>query len=168
MVPKKGKDPDHSISPKRKCLRSSNPAASTSHSPPPLDSSSEVETILSEKNNEDDENSKWAESAEEGFFFGQLSRVLLLELPLAPKLDLAEPTTLILAVIQEVKAKLTDGIYYYKNFGLDEVVDLETIQCVVERIQDRGKWALIDRSSSVTNNVDWGCCKFFLMIFSIY
>ena len=106
MVPKKGKDPDHSISPKRKCLRSSNPAASTSHSPPPLDSSSEVETILSEKNNEDDENSKWAESAEEGFFFGQLSRVLLLELPLAPKLDLAEPTTLILAVIWEVKAKL--------------------------------------------------------------
>ena len=77
-----------------------------------------------------------------------LSRVTI-----GTKLGLAEPTTLILAVIQEVKAKLTDGIYYYKNFGLDEVVDLDTIQCVVGRIQDRGKWALIDQSNSMTNNV---------------
>jgi hypothetical protein len=91
---------------------------------------------------------------EEQIFFGQLGRILLLELPSAPKLHLAEPTTVIVAVIREVKAKLKDGIYYYKEFGLDEVVDLETIQCVVGRIQDRGKWALIDRSDSMGKNVD--------------
>jgi hypothetical protein len=91
---------------------------------------------------------------EEQNFFGQLGRILLLELPSAPKLHLAEPTTVIVAVIREVKAKLRDGIYYYKELGLDEVVDLETIQCVVGRIQDRGKWALIDRSDSMAINVD--------------
>lgn len=90
---------------------------------------------------------------EEQDFFGQLGRILILELPSARKLHLAEPTTIIVAVIREVKAKLKDGIYYYKEFGADEVVDLETIQCVVGRIQDRGQWALIDRSNSVAINV---------------
>ena len=91
---------------------------------------------------------------EEQNFFGQLGRILLLELPSARKLHLAEPTTIIVAVIWEVEANLKDGIYYYKEFGLEEVVDLETIQCVVRRIRDRGKWALIDRSDSMGINVD--------------
>ena len=91
---------------------------------------------------------------EEQIFFGQLGRILVLELPMAPKLHLTEPTTVIVAVIREVKAKLIDGIYYYEEFGVDEVVDLETIQCVVGRIKDRGKWALIDRSDSMANNAD--------------
>ena len=90
----------------------------------------------------------------ENFFFGQLGRILVLDLPSASKLHLAEPTTIIVAVIREVKAKLMNGIYYYKEFGVDEVVDLETIQCVVGRIKDRGQWALIDRSDSVANNAD--------------
>ena len=87
-------------------------------------------------------------------FFGQLGHILVLELPSAQKLRLAKPTTVIIAVIREVKAKLKDGIYYYKEFGLDEAVDLEMIQCVVGRIQDRGEWALIDQSDSVAINVD--------------
>jgi hypothetical protein len=91
---------------------------------------------------------------EEQNFFGQLGRILVLDLPSTRKLHLAEPTTIIVAVIREVKAKLTDGIYYYKEFGVDEVVDLETIQCVVGRIQDRGKWALIDWSDSMANYAD--------------
>ena len=91
---------------------------------------------------------------EEQNFFGQLGHILVLELPSAQKLHLAKPTMVIVAVIREVKAKLKDGIYYYKEFGLDEVVDLEMIQCVVGRIQDRGEWALIDRSDSVAINVD--------------
>ena len=91
---------------------------------------------------------------EEKTFFGQLGRILFLELTPAPKLHLAEPTTIILAVIREVKAKLRDGLYYYEEFGADEVVDLETIQCVVGRVQDRGKWAIIDRSDSMANNAD--------------
>ena len=42
----------------------------------------------------------------------------------------------IVALIREVKATLRNGIYYYKNFGVDEVVDLNALQCVVGRIRD--------------------------------
>ena len=55
----------------------------------------------------------------------------------------------IVVVIQEVKATLRNGIYYYKNFGVEEIVDLSTLQCVVGRIRDRDKWAIIDRSDNV-------------------
>jgi hypothetical protein len=87
-------------------------------------------------------------------FFGQLNRILLLELPSAQRLNLDEPTTVIVALIREVKATLRNGIYYYKNFGVDEVVDLSTLQCVVGRIRDRDEWAIIDRSDNVNIQVD--------------
>ena len=47
-----------------------------------------------------------------------------------------------------------NGIYYYEELSVDEVVDLEKVQCVVGRIKDRGKWALIDWSNSMANNAD--------------
>jgi hypothetical protein len=70
-------------------------------------------------------------------FFGQLKRILVLELPAAPRLNLAEPTTLILALIQEVKVTLRDGFYTYKEFGAEEVVDLKTVQCVIGRVKEQ-------------------------------
>jgi len=91
---------------------------------------------------------------EEKTFFGQLNRILVLELPAAPQLNLAEPTTVILALIQEVKATLRDGIYTYKEFGTDEIVDLKTVQCVVGRVKDRGEWSIIDWSDNVVVHVD--------------
>jgi hypothetical protein len=72
---------------------------------------------------------------EEKTFSGQLKCILVLELPAATQLDLVEPMTLILALIQEVKAMLKDGIYFYKEFGVEEVVDLKTIQCVIGHIE---------------------------------
>ena len=71
-----------------------------------------------------------------------------------PQLALVKPTTLILAVIQQVKATLRDGLYYYKDFGADEVVDLNTVQCVVGRVKDRGKWTIVDQSDNVEILVD--------------
>ena len=87
-------------------------------------------------------------------YFGQLQRILVLELPSTPQLNLAMPTTVILALIKNVKATLTDNIYYYKGTGVDEVVDLTTVQCVVGRIRDREEWAIIDRSDNVAIHVD--------------
>jgi hypothetical protein len=87
-------------------------------------------------------------------FFGQLNRILLLELPSAQRLDLDEPTTVIVAVIREAKATLRNGIYYYENTGAEEVVDLSTLQCVVGRVRDRDEWAIIDRSDNVDIQVD--------------
>ena len=82
-------------------------------------------------------------------FFGQLNCILLLELPSARRLNLNKPTTVIVVVIREVKATLRNGIYYYKNFGVEEIVDLSTLQCVVGRIRDRDEWAIIDWSDDV-------------------
>ena len=73
---------------------------------------------------------------------------------MAPQLGIAEPTTLILALIQEVKTSLTDGIYSYKEFGAEEVVDLKTVQCVVGRLKNRGEWFIIDRSDNAVAQVD--------------
>ena len=78
----------------------------------------------------------------------------MLELPPAPQLKLTEPTTLILALVQEAKAELKDDIYFYKEFGAEEVVDLETVQCVVGRVKNGGKWAIIDRSDVAEILVD--------------
>ena len=86
--------------------------------------------------------------------FGQLQRILVLELPSTLQLKLAMPTMIILAWIKNVKATLMDNIYYYKGSGVDEVVDLTTVQCIVGRIQDRDEWAIIDRSDNVAIQVD--------------
>ena len=91
---------------------------------------------------------------EEKTFFGQLRRILILELQAAQRLDLPQPTTIILALIQEVKATLRDSIYTYKEFGAEEVVDLKTVQCVVGRVKDRGAWSIVDRSDNVMEQVD--------------
>jgi len=80
-------------------------------------------------------------------FFGQLKCILVLELPSAPRLNLATLMTIILAVIQNAKATLTNETYYYKELGVEEVVDLTTVQCVVGRIKHRGEWAIVDRSN---------------------
>ena len=87
-------------------------------------------------------------------FVGQLQRILVLELPSTPQLQIAMPTMIILAWIKNVKVTLTDNIYYYKAFGVDEVVDLTTVQCVVGRIWDRDEWAIIDRSDNVAIQLD--------------
>ena len=87
-------------------------------------------------------------------FFGQLNHIILIELPSTQWLNLDEPTMVIVALIQEVKATLRNSIYYYKDFGVDEVVDLTTLQCVVGWIQDRDKWAIIDWRDNVDIQVD--------------
>ena len=75
-------------------------------------------------------------------------------LPSAQQLNPDRPTTVILALIREVKATLRNGIYYYKCFGADEVMDLSTLQCVVRRVQDRDEWAIIDWSNNVDTQMD--------------
>jgi hypothetical protein len=87
-------------------------------------------------------------------FFGQLQRILVLELPSTPRLNLSMPTTVILALIKSVKATVTDNIYHYKEFGVNEVVDLTTVECVVGRIWDRDEWAIVDRSDNVAIQMD--------------
>ena len=39
-------------------------------------------------------------------------------------------------------------INYYQELGPVDVVDLNQVKCVVGRIRDRGKWAIVDRSGT--------------------
>ena len=87
-------------------------------------------------------------------FFGQLQHILVLELPSTLQLNLAMPTMIILALIKNVKATLTDNIYYHNGPGVDEVVNLTTVQCIVGRIWDRDEWGIIDWSNNVVIQVD--------------
>jgi hypothetical protein len=76
-----------------------------------------------------------------------------LELLAVPQLQLANLTTTILAVIQSVIPTLENNIYYYKELGVIEV-DLTTVECVVGRIWDQGRWAIVDRSDNIRIQVD--------------
>ncbi|KIL55189.1 hypothetical protein M378DRAFT_53490, partial [Amanita muscaria Koide BX008] len=79
-------------------------------------------------------------------FFGQLLRIFVVKIP--DELQGSTPTHWIYAVIQSVKVSEKDssGIQYYKELGSIMVVDLNVVQCVVGRIRDRNRWAIVDRS----------------------
>jgi hypothetical protein len=57
---------------------------------------------------------------------------------------------LVYALIKPVKLidPTADGIKYYKDFGSMEFIDLNQVKCVIGRIMDRGRWAIVDRSTS--------------------
>ena len=83
-------------------------------------------------------------------FFGQLRNIVVINVPAAQELQLTEPSTLVLAVIQNLKVEDSGGTRHYKDspasIGRLEVADLATIQCSVGRLLDRGLWVIIDRS----------------------
>ena len=61
------------------------------------------------------------------------------------------------AVIQSINVTTTNttlGLTYYKKMGSEEVVDLDTVKCVVGRIWDRNCWAIIDRSGVAVSDTD--------------
>jgi hypothetical protein len=82
-------------------------------------------------------------------FYGQLLRLLIINIPESQN-DRVQPQTLVYALIKSVKLidSTADGIKYYENFGSMEFVDLNQVKCVVGRIMDRGRWAIVDRSTS--------------------
>jgi hypothetical protein len=85
-------------------------------------------------------------------FFGQILRFLIVDIPHAPEHGI-EADSFIYAAIKQVKISepATDRcrINYYEDLGPTELVDLDQVKCVIGRIMDRGKWAIIDRSKSL-------------------
>jgi hypothetical protein len=80
-------------------------------------------------------------------FFGELQRVVKIDLLATSHLNLKEPQTVFYAVVKQCNAKESrEGFWEYKELGGLEAVDLGLVQCVVGRILDRGKWVIIDRS----------------------
>lgn len=85
-------------------------------------------------------------------FFGQILRFLIINIPPSPEHSI-EAESLIYAAIHEVRISepATDHcrINYYQRMGPTVLVDLNQVKCVVGRIWDRNKWAIIDRSGSL-------------------
>ena len=83
-------------------------------------------------------------------FFGQLHNIVVINVLAAQELQLTEPSTLVLTVIQNLKVEDSGGTHHYKDsptsIGRLEVVDLAPIQCSVGQLLDRGSWVIIDHS----------------------
>ena len=90
-------------------------------------------------------------------FYGQLQHIYAIRLPgPCEDLRLEAPVTVILATIRNCVVDKADAyghglsgnldIRYYSNDGAIDVVDVTSVQCLVGRIRDRNKWAIIDRS----------------------
>ena len=82
-------------------------------------------------------------------FYGQLLRLIIISVPESQN-DQIQPQTLVYALIKSVKVinPTSNGIKYYEEFGSMEFVDLNQVKCVIGRIMDRGRWAIVDRSTS--------------------
>ncbi|PPR00725.1 hypothetical protein CVT24_000949 [Panaeolus cyanescens] len=98
-----------------------------------------------------DNNTRNPEDSEDMYtesFYGQLLRVIVLDLPAAPPLT-AQPTTLALALVRETPVTIQQTIPVYQNPGGTEVIDLSTIQCVVGRVLQNRQWSYVDRTVCV-------------------
>ena len=84
-------------------------------------------------------------------FFGQVLRFIVVNVPESIDHGI-ETQSLVYAVIDEVKVLDHGTSFYgrlYQDTGPIVIVDLNQVQCVIGRILDRGKWAIVDRSTSV-------------------
>ncbi len=78
-------------------------------------------------------------------FYGQLLSILVIKVQ--KSLEITE--TVLLATIQSIVVERTPpscNITFYKGMGARCVVDLNAVECVVGRIKDRGRWAIVDRA----------------------
>lgn len=87
-------------------------------------------------------------------YFGQLKKILVTELPPGIIPSLTQPKNVVLAIIdpRETTNETSLGIPYYteptKPVAL-RAVDMNTVMCLVGRIKDRGRWAIVDRSGDM-------------------
>jgi len=85
-------------------------------------------------------------------YFGELQQIFSIKVPQSSQLHLDEPETLFLAAVKECDVCFSeDGFWEFSTARKLVVVDLGTIQCVVGRIYDQGKWIIIDRSGDLAH-----------------
>ncbi|OJT08402.1 hypothetical protein TRAPUB_690 [Trametes pubescens] len=95
---------------------------------------------------------------EQKTFYGQLRHILVIKLGPVPSASPPQlhPSTLMLGAVRRcvIESDHHDlDIHYYKRFGALEIIDISTIQCLVGRVQDRGRFAIIDRSGSLARAI---------------
>ena len=92
-----------------------------------------------------------APDLEEKSFHGQLKHILVVKLPPVPELDVEDnslhaKTTYLLGCVHtcDFNKRNSLGMPIYLKMGASEVVDLDQLKCLVERVQNGGFTAIID------------------------
>ncbi|EIW62612.1 uncharacterized protein TRAVEDRAFT_115107 [Trametes versicolor FP-101664 SS1] len=91
--------------------------------------------------------------------YGQLQRIFEIQLSSLPHNGNPPgdpPPPVVLAAIQTCDIQRSNDaldIHYYSRMGGIDYVDITTIQCVVGRIKDRGNFAIIDRSGTLSRAI---------------
>ena len=86
-------------------------------------------------------------------YFGQLKKILVVGVPPGVVPAITRPKKVILAIIgpRETTNETSLGIPYYTEHTkvTPRAVDMNTVMCLVGRIKDRGRWAIVDRSGDM-------------------
>jgi hypothetical protein len=86
-------------------------------------------------------------------YFGQLISILVIEFPPGIVPSVTQPKTHVLAIVgtRDTKTETHLGIPYYTEPKVAKVraVDMTTLMCLVGRIKDQGRWAIVDRSGDL-------------------
>ena len=86
-------------------------------------------------------------------YFGQLKTILIIELPPGIVPSITQPKRVVFAIIspRETVNETRLGIPYYNEPPkvTPRAVDMNALMCLVSRIKDRGRWAIIDRSGDM-------------------
>ncbi|THH18872.1 hypothetical protein EW146_g2190 [Bondarzewia mesenterica] len=90
-------------------------------------------------------------------FYARLQHIFVIQLPANTDLGFTTPETVILAALSPCKIDAEHGTldihYYSKENSTLDIVDIQCIQCVVGRIKDGSRWAIIDRSGSLARAI---------------
>jgi hypothetical protein len=96
-------------------------------------------------------------------FYGQLQHIYTIQFKEpCPALGLNEPSTVLLAAIRTCTLDTPDAqlqgldIHFYSTEGGLHVIDITSLQCLIGRIKDRNRWAIIDRSGSLARALYMG------------
>ena len=94
-------------------------------------------------------------------FYGQIQHLFVINFSAATRLDLNVMDDELIVILAAIRTCDLDGdaapagldIHYYSRVGALHFVDVTNIQCLVGRVKDGNKWAIIDRSGSLARAV---------------
>lgn len=89
-------------------------------------------------------------------FYGQLQHLFTIRFnTVCSELDLDAPTTIIFAairtcVLDDDESALNGlDIHHYSKDGALHFLDIKNVQCLVGRVKDGNRWAIVDRSGTL-------------------
>ena len=89
-------------------------------------------------------------------FYGQLESILDVFLPPTHTLDIMQPKHFLLALVTPCSTRGKDAtrdVTTYEDMTRPVIINIQTIECVVGRVQRGNMWGIIDRSGDFARTV---------------